>query len=115
MRQGRYVRYMIREATCLFIGLQAFVLVVGVWRLSQGREAFEAYLTALWSPPGQFMCFLILLMAVIHSATWFNLTPKAMPLWIGEKQAPGRIIIGAHYVGWFVVSGLAVWLAGGGF
>ena len=115
MRQGRYVRYMIREATCLFIGLQAFVLVVGVYRLSQGREAFDSYLAALWSPPGQLMSILILLMAVIHSVTWFNLTPKAMPLWIGEKPAPGWIIIGIHYAGWFVVSGLVLWLTGRSF
>ncbi|CCQ75197.1 Fumarate reductase, subunit C [Magnetospira sp. QH-2] len=113
MRQGRYVRYMIREATCLFIGLQAFVLIVGIYRLSQGPEAYDAYLAALWSPMGLLMCLAILVAAVIHSITWFNLTPKAMPLWIGDKQAPGWIIVGAHYGGWFVVSVAFLLLAGG--
>ncbi|MBL6932580.1 MAG: fumarate reductase subunit C [Rhodospirillales bacterium] len=113
LRQGRYVRYMIREATCLFVGLHALVLLVGVYRLSQGREAFEAFLEALWSPAGQLISAAILIMAVIHSVTWFNLTPKAMPLWIGEKQAPGWIIVAAHYGGWFVVSVIVLLLAGG--
>jgi fumarate reductase subunit C len=113
MQQGRYVRYMIREATCVFIGLFAFVLIAGIYRLSQGREAFEGYLAALWSPMGLLMSLVILLMAVIHSITWFNLTPKAMPLWIGDKQAPGWIIIAAHYAGWFVVSIIVAVLAGG--
>lgn len=107
--RGRYVRYMIREATCLFIGLFAFVLVIGVFRLSQGREAFEAYLAALWSPVGQLMSIVIVLMAVIHSVTWFNLTPKAMPIWINDRQVPGWVIITAHYTVWIIIS-VVVWM-----
>jgi len=113
LRQGRYVRYMIREATCLFIGLHALVLLVGVYRLSQGRAAFDAFLAALWSPAGQLMSAAIVLMAVVHSVTWFNLTPKAMVLWIGGKMAPGWIIVGVHYGGWVVVSAAVLFLAGG--
>ncbi|MBT3768086.1 MAG: fumarate reductase subunit C [Rhodospirillaceae bacterium] len=112
MRQGRYMRYMIREVTCLFIGLHAFVLLIGTYRLSQGREAFEAFLTALWSPAGQLMSTAILVMAVIHSVTWFNLTPKAMPVWIGDKQVPDWVIVAAHYGGWAVVSIVVLILAG---
>ena len=113
MRQGRYIRYMVRELTCLFIGLQAFILIVGVFRLSQGREAFEAYLAVLWGPVGQLISIFILLMAAIHSVTWFNLTPKAMPLWIGDRPIPGWIIISAHYTVWLIVSVLALLMAGG--
>ncbi|MBC8337449.1 MAG: fumarate reductase subunit C [Alphaproteobacteria bacterium] len=113
LRQGRYVRYMIREATCLFIGLHALVLLVGVYRLSQGRDAFDAFLAALWSPAGQVMGAVIVLMAVVHSVTWFNLTPKAMPLWIGDRKVPGWIIVGGHYGGWIVVSAVVLFLAGG--
>jgi fumarate reductase subunit C len=111
MREKRYVRYMLREATCLFIGLYAFVLMVGLYRLSEGPMAFDAYLAALWSPAGQLMSFIILLMAIIHSVSWFNLTPKAMPVWIGERQAPDWIIIGVHYAGWIVVSVVVLLLA----
>lgn len=113
MHQGRYVRYMIREATCLFIGLHALILLVGVYRLSQGRDAFDAFLAALWSPGGQVMSAFIVLMAVVHSVTWFNLTPKAMPLWIGDKQAPGWVVVAAHYAGWAVVSLIVLFFAGG--
>jgi fumarate reductase subunit C len=106
---------MVRELTCLFIGLQAFILIVGIFRLSQGREAFEAYLAVLWGPVGQFISIFILLMAVIHSVTWFNLTPKAMPLWIGDRPIPGWIIISAHYTVWLIVSVLVLLMAGGFF
>ena len=113
MHQGRYVRYMIREATCLFIGLHALVLLFGIYRLSQGRDAFDAFLAALWSPAGRVMSVVIVLMAVVHSVTWFNLTPKAMPLWIGDRKVPDSIIIGDHYGGWIAVSAVLMFVAGG--
>ena len=113
LKEGRYVRYMIREATCLFIALHALVLLIGLFRLSQGREAFDAFLVGLWSPSGQILSAVILLMAVIHSVTWFNLTPKAMPLWIGDRKVPGWMIVGAHYAGWLMVSVVTFYLAGG--
>jgi len=113
LKEKRYVRYMTREATCLFIGLYALILLVGIFRLSQGADAFDAYLVALWSPASLILSVFIFQMAVIHSMSWFNLTPKAMPLWIGDKQAPGWIIVGAHYGGWFVVSVMVFFWLGG--
>ena len=45
--QRRYVIYMIRELTSLFVGLYCAVLVVGLLRLSQGRAAWDGFLAAL--------------------------------------------------------------------
>ncbi|MCB2101882.1 MAG: hypothetical protein KDE22_13485 [Rhodobacterales bacterium] len=112
MQEGRYVRYMVREVTCLFIALHALVLIVGAFRLSQGPEAFNGYLQALWGPAGILLGLVLLVTTVIHSCTWFNLTPKAMPLWIGDKKAPGWIVVAAHYGGWAVVSLVILVLVG---
>ena len=49
-RHPRYLRYMAREITCVFIAVYTALLVIGVLRLSQGREAYEAFLLALASP-----------------------------------------------------------------
>ena len=35
--------------------------------------------------------------AVYHSYTWFQLTPKALPLQLGEKFLPDGVIAGAHF------------------
>jgi fumarate reductase subunit C len=43
--------------------------------------------------------------------TWFNLTPKALPLQVGEEFVPDWIIAGAHYAGWAVVSVVILALA----
>jgi fumarate reductase subunit C len=108
----RYMGYMARELTCLFIGAYTVLLVVGLARLAQGREAYEAFLTALQAPGSIVFHGLALVFAVYHSATWFNLTPKALPVQIGEVFLPDWIIAGLHYAAWIAVSVAALILAG---
>ena len=112
LRNPRYMRYMAREVTCVFIALHAMVLLVALKRLSEGREAWETFLDNLTAPVGVQLQLLILAFAVYHSTSWFNVTPKAMPVQIGEKFLPGSVIIGAHYAGWLVASLAVLFLAG---
>lgn len=111
-RSPRYLRYMAREVTCVFIGLHALILIVALMRLSEGREAWEAFLANLTGPAGVTLQLLILAFAVYHSTSWFNVTPKAMPVQIGEKFLPGSVIIAAHYAGWLIASVAVLFLAG---
>lgn len=108
----RYLRYMARELTCLFIGAYTILLVVGLARLAQGREAYDLFLSALQAPGSIVFHCLALAFAVYHSATWFNLTPKALPVQIGEDFLPGWVIAGLHYVAWIAISVAALFLAG---
>jgi len=110
--QPRYVRYMAREVSCVLIGAYTGVVAVGLLRLSEGAAAWAGFLHALQSPASVVFHLLALTFALYHTTTWFNVTPKAMPLQLGETQVPGGVIIGAHYAGWAVVSVLVLWLAG---
>jgi fumarate reductase subunit C len=103
-RQPRYMRYMAREVTCIFIGAYTLLLVVALKRLAQGPDAFQGFLNALHSPLGVLFNLAVLVAAVYHSTTWFNVTPQAMPIQRGEEFVPGKIIVGAHYAAWAVVS-----------
>ena len=76
----RYVVFMVRELTSLFVGLYCTLLVVGLVRLAQGGVAWDGFLTALSSPLGVLFQLICLAFAAYHSVTWFALTPKAMPL-----------------------------------
>jgi fumarate reductase subunit C len=113
LAQPRYIRYMAREASCIFIGAYTGVIVVGLVRLSQGAAAWGAFLDALQTPASIAFHLLALAFALYHTTTWFNVTPKAMPVQIGEARLPGSVIIGAHYAGWAVVSALVLFLVGG--
>ncbi|MGC1951173.1 MAG: fumarate reductase subunit C [Gammaproteobacteria bacterium] len=111
-RQGRYMRYMGREVTCIFVGAYALFLLVAIKRLSEGRAAYEAFLEGLSSPAGILFQVVTLIFVLYHATSWFNLTPKAMPIQRGEQFLPGGVIVGAHYAGWVVVSLVVLILAG---
>ncbi len=110
--QPRYIRYMARESSSLFIGAYSGVLVVGLVRLAQGQAAWDGFLGALQSPLGVAFQLLALAFALYHTTTWFNVTPKAMAIRIGQTPVPGKVIVGAHYLGWLVVSALILFAVG---
>lgn len=115
LAQPRYVRYMLREISSLFIGGYMLILITGLYRLSQGPQEYAAFLAALFGPAGVAYALVTLVFAAYHTYTWFIVTPKAMPLVIAGKRVPGPLIVAAHWVGFAVVSVL-LWLlmTGGG-
>ena len=112
LRGPRYVRYMLREVTCLFVGGYMALLVVALARLAEGPAAWDAFLQALRSPASIVLHIAALAFAVYHSVTWFNLTPKALPVQVGESFVPGAAIAGAHYAAWVVLSLVVLAIAG---
>lgn len=109
LEQPRYIRYMAREMSALFIGIYGLILIVGLFRLSQGEVAYEAFLATVEGPAGLIFAVVAFVFAVYHTYTWFQVTPKAMPLMMGGKRLPGAIIIAAHWFGFVIVSA-ALWL-----
>ena len=114
LRQARYVRYMTRELSCIFIGAYTLLLVVGLKRLAEGQAAYESFLAGLRTPAAIVFHGVALAFALYHSVTWFNLTPKALPIQMGDDFLPGPVIAGAHYALWAVLS-LAVLVFAGAF
>jgi fumarate reductase subunit C len=111
-RHPRYLRYMTREFSCLFIGAWTLMLVCALARLSEGPEAWAAFLQGLQSPLIVAFHVVALAFAVYHSVTWFNLTPKALPLQLGEEFVPDAAISGTHFGAWAVLSIAILYLAG---
>ena len=103
-RMPRYMRYMAREVTSIFIGIYTVILLVGLSRLAAGPEAWNAYLEALKSPLSVVFLLLALAFALYNSFTWFNVAPKALPLQFGENLAPDSVVAGGHYVVWLLLS-----------
>ncbi|HSQ04011.1 MAG TPA: hypothetical protein VLN59_08250, partial [Burkholderiales bacterium] len=88
------------------------LLIVGLKSLSEGRAAYETFIESLRSPASILFHLLALGFAMYHSATWFNLTPKALPVQVGEAFVPDGVISGAHYAAWAVLSFAVLYLAG---
>lgn len=113
-REPRLFRYIVREGTSVFVGLYAAILTDGMIRLAQGRAAWEGYLAALSSPLGVTVQLVCLSFALFHTATWFGVTPKAMPpILVKGERIPDRLIVRGHFVLWAAVSLLVLLFLGG--
>lgn len=110
LRHPRYVRYMMREISALFIGTYALLLIVGLYQLSRSEVAYQAFLAAAEGAVGLTFAVTTLLFAIYHTYTWFQVTPKAMPFIFAGKRVAGGLIIAAHWFG-FVVASAALWLS----
>ena len=94
-RSPYFRRYMLREASAIFLVGYALVLLVGLVRLAQGEAAFDAWRAALGTPLSIVWHLLVLAMVIYHSVTWFQVMPKTLP----------RLSVKP---GWITASGMAV-------
>ena len=104
LRHPAYKKYVLREATSVFIGLWMLNILLGVLRLSQGEVAWNQWLG--WQSSGVMTVFSVItfLMAMLHTYTWFAIAPKAMPKYIAGKKVEHQLIVLVHWVGFVFVS-----------
>ena len=92
-RNPYFVRYMIREGSCVFLAIYSIILLVGLYRLTQGEAAWNAWREALTSPPSILFHWLALLTVSYHAYTWWKVAPKTAPdLRLGGRPLPEGII-----------------------
>lgn len=99
-----FTQYMIRELTSVFVGLYSLILLIGLYRLGQGQEAFDAWVTGICSFPSVVLHLMILGFALYHAITWFAIAPQAMPLQIGDQKVAEKPIVIGHWIGSAVLS-----------
>jgi len=109
LRRKTYFLFMVRELTCVAVGGYALFLLFLV-ASAHSQTSFHTFF--LWLKESRLSVALhavALPMVVYHSVTWFNLTPKVMVVWRGEEKVNPRLIVGAHFFIWILVSILVVW------
>ncbi len=105
-----YIRFMIRELTAVFIGAYLIFLLVLLSKLGRGEASFTALLATLHNSFWELLHVAALIAAVWHTITWFNATPQALPVFIGENRAPNVLVaIGMGYGPWIMVSAVILW------
>jgi fumarate reductase subunit C len=88
-RDPFFTAYMVREATSFIVAAYAIVLLVGLVRLGQGKEAYDGFMQALQSP----ISVVTLAVFVYHTWSWFQIMPKTMPMiFISGKRLEGATI-----------------------
>src|SRR5262245_59109010 len=104
--------FMLREVSAVFIGLYAAVLMVLLYMANRGPDGFRHFVDDTMKAPWWIATHVVfLIFALVHSVTFFNLTPKVVIVRQGEDKVPDVVIAGAHYVLWLVVSVILIGLA----
>ena len=115
-RNPFFLRYMVREATAVFVAAYAIVLLVGLLRLAQGEAAFEGWLAALRTAPSIAFHGVLLAAFAYHTYSWFEIMPKTLPpVVVAGRKLPATVItalgIAAAVACSLSLVAILVWLA----
>ena len=98
-RNPYYVKYMAMELTSVIVGIYGVLLLVGLWRLSQGESQYEAWRAAIGSPVSIGIQLFMLIAMIYHAYTWWKVLPKTMPLLhMNGKPVPGVLLSSAGWL-----------------
>jgi fumarate reductase subunit C len=108
-----YTKFITRELTSIAVGYAAIAILIEVWALSRGEDAYDRFVGWLQSPVGLILNTLILLALLFHTITWLNLAPKALTVRVGRRRVPENAVLAGHYVGWIAATLLVIWYLAG--
>ncbi len=109
-RKLSYFVFVMRELSSLFIAWLVLYLLLLVRAVGRGEAAYADFLDWATSPWLVVLNVVAIAFLVLHTITWFSLTPQAMVLDVGGRRVPPAAIIGAQYVGLGIVSAFVYWL-----
>ena len=110
LKRKSYFLFIIRELTSVFVAGYCVFLLVLIFKVGQGQEAYTSLINSLTSPMSIVLHVVSLIFVLYHTVTWFNLTPKILVLYKGQERIPEWLVAGSVYVGWIVVSAVIIWL-----
>jgi fumarate reductase subunit C len=109
-RKASYLVFVLRELSSLFVAWLVLYLLLLVRAVGRGEEAYDEFLDRATSPLLVVLNVVAMAFLVLHTITWFSLTPKAMVIVVGGRRVPSAAIIGALYAALAVVSASVYWL-----
>lgn len=105
-----YFVFVMRELSSIFIAWFVVFLLLLVAAVGRGGTAYQGFLDFAASPLIVAVNVVTFLFVVLHTVTWFSLTPKAMDVRSGGRPVPAWAVIASQYVGLAVVSVCVLWL-----
>ena len=135
-KKPTYLLFLLRELSCVFVAWSVVFLTMLVYAVGRDEASYQRFVNWAASPVVAVVNFVALAFLVLHTVTWFALTPQAMVV-RGPRSRPavvtrtvpvaGRIVpaatvirvggrlpaavvIAAQYAGLAVVSAFIAWL-----
>lgn len=105
-----YFIFVMRELSSIFIAWFVVYLLLLVYAVGQGEGAYQGFLDWASAPWVVAVNVIALLFVLLHTVTWFALTPQAMDVRLDGHRVPDFHIIAGQYTGLVVVSLFVLWL-----
>ncbi|MGY1664070.1 hypothetical protein ACI78Q_22795 [Geodermatophilus sp. SYSU D00705] len=109
-RKRTYLVFVLRELSSVFIAWFVVYLLLLVSAVGRGEVAYRAFLDWASSPWVTALNTVALVFVLLHTVTWFALTPQAMAVRMGSRRVPAWQIVAGQYAGLVVVSAFVFWL-----
>jgi fumarate reductase subunit C len=109
-RKRTYFLFVMRELSSLFIAWLVFYLLLFIRAVARGEAAYADFLDWAASPWLVALNLVAFAFVVLHTVTWFSLTPQAMVISVRGRRVPAAAIIAGQYAGLAVVSAFVYWL-----
>lgn len=110
LRRRTYLLFVMRELSSIFVAWLVLYLLLFVRAVGQGEAAYQDFLNRAGSPWLVAINLVAFAFVILHTVTWFQLTPQAMVLSLRGRRVPSAAIVGALYAGLAGVSAFVLWL-----
>jgi fumarate reductase subunit C len=110
LQRWPYLAFIAREVSSVFIAWFVVFTLLLVRAVSEGAEAYQAFLAWSRGPLVLGLNVVTLFFVAFHAVTWFNLAPQAMVVHLRGQRVPGAWIAASNYLAWALVSALVAWL-----
>jgi fumarate reductase subunit C len=135
LKKRTYFLFVLRELSSIFVAWFAVFLMIMVVAIGQGEASYQNFLSWAAGPVVIVINIVALAFLILHTVTWFALTPQAMVVRVGGRRVPavkevqvagrwvpaatvvrvgGRLpaaaVIASQYAGLLVVSAFIAWL-----
>ncbi len=110
LSRAGYRRFMAREMTAFALAVLLVYLLYWLRAIGDGYTAYVQMIELTRNPLLVTALGLAFGAMLYHSTTWFNLTPKIMPMYVAEEKVPdlwAAIIMG--YLPCSAVTAVVVW------
>ncbi len=105
-----YFIFVMRELSSVFVAWFVMYLLLLARAIGRGEAAYQNFLDVAGHPAVIALNTVALIFDILHTITWFSLTPQAMRVRLRARVVPASVIIASQYVGLGVVSAFIYWL-----
>src|SRR5437667_5532350 len=105
----RYSLFILRELTSVAVAWSVVVILLLLRALLNGSEAYARFMHRMQSPLLVALNAIVFCFLLLHTISWFNLAPRAMPVRMGGKRVPEVLVAAPNYVLWVIASAVIAW------